>query len=176
MWLFRRLFDHGSSYRDDFPSAVQRFGICLQETIGNPNLPDNLDDCFQLDEIKVFSSACTHLPCTQELLDNELKRFSKVLKPHQHLFIYMNVPRDLSLLRLFHKHVNIWLLLDFQGSDVFWPNTNQHSQNIVAIVDTGHLEHAFTMVRRETLVQIMTRLDTAQLFSTKPAGTYFGFG
>ena len=164
-------------------STISRFGLVVS---CNSSLMD-FDTCFKTQLVRICSNQNTYIPLTQEKINDELESLSKIVKPNNHLFIYTNIQRDWTLLNLFRTNVNIWLLLDYPNSSMAFFNIHD---NIVAISLLGEnkenqhpLLSCFNEIRRETLTQLMNRLqvDLAGSYkpimtSQKPKSTFFGFG
>jgi hypothetical protein len=182
-------------------SNISRFSLIVSESMSIDEikkLDRDLDNCFKIQLNRICANQDTFIPTTQLIVNDELQSLANIVKPLHHLFIYTNVPRDMTNLNFIH--CNIWLILDYPNSCL---DCKLFSSNIVAISlsDIGSdivfddarvisdntnpsshpLSNCFTSVRRETLQQLSKRLQTdafpftSNIHTMKPLSSFFGF-
>ena len=178
---------------------ITRVGLLLNEAVF-PNseilqlqkFQEHLEDCFKIDLFRVYTNEHTSLTTNQNLFEQEIDCLSRHMKAHHHLFIYLNVWRNMDDLKSMNRNCNIWIILDFDESWHNWEKYGPKLQNVVVIgilnkktmANKGQisLKNCFAQIRRETLSSMVTRLSSEtntiiKLFSKKPqSSTYFGFG
>jgi hypothetical protein len=168
-------------------SNISRFSVVISDGMSIDeikNMNRNLDKYFKVQFDRICANQSTFLPPTQIIINDELQSIKNLVKPLHHLFVYTNVKCDLSILISIHCH--IWVILDYPNSVL--DSTFAGAPNIVVISlsnarseNTHPLAICFSEVRRETLQQLLKRLQTdvagynPNIHSFKPSSTFFGF-
>jgi hypothetical protein len=168
-------------------SSICRFSVVISDDMSIDeikNINQDLDKYFKIQFDRIFANQATFLPPTQMIINDELQSIKNVVKPLHHLFIYTNMKCDLSILNSIRCH--IWVILDYPNSVL--DSKFAETPNIVVISlssarseNTHPLATCFSEVRRETLQQLLKRLQTdvagynPNIHTFKPLSTFFGF-
>lgn len=170
-------------HRQDFilPLTCTRFAFFLSESKLQDNFQQDFEDCFKIDLVRKYCNDSTSLVTSQELFDKEINTLSNHVKSQNHVFIYLNVWRNVNKLINLHKNCQVWILLDFKDAHIKWELEGLDQDNIVAIaLKNGSLQSCFSSITRETLSTLVDRLKLetktdVYLYSNKNTCNYFGF-